>query len=67
MAGLVAPALTTVRQPIRELAAETARQLLRAGSAPLESRVLPTELVIRRSCGCAGARNSTEDPARRDP
>lgn len=67
MASLVAPALTTVRQPIRELAAETARQLLRATSDPPESRLLPTELVIRRSCGCAGARNTTGDPARRDP
>ncbi|GAA0909481.1 LacI family transcriptional regulator [Virgisporangium aurantiacum] len=61
MAGLVAPALTTVRQPIRELAAETARQLLRAGSTPPENRLLPTELVIRRSCGCASA-GSTPDP-----
>ena len=25
-----------------------------------QSRVLPTELVIRRSCGCAGARNAAE-------
>ena len=66
MAGLVSPGLTTVRQPIRELAAETARQLLRAvpgpDSAPLQSRVLPTELVVRRSCGCAAARTSTKDP-----
>jgi LacI family transcriptional regulator len=71
MAALVSPGLTTVRQPIRELAAETARQLLRAMPGPdsraPQNRVLPTELVIRRSCGCAGARNSTEDPARRDP
>jgi LacI family transcriptional regulator len=66
MAALVSPGLTTVRQPIRELAAETARQLLRAvpgpESAPPQSRVLPTELVVRRSCGCAAARTSTKDP-----
>lgn len=57
MAAVVSPGLTTVRQPIRELGAETARQLLRAaggsgGTAP-PGCVLPTELVIRRSCGCA--------------
>lgn len=52
MSNLVVPPLTTVRQPIRELAAETARQLLAAGNTPPESRLLPTELVIRRSCGC---------------
>jgi LacI family transcriptional regulator len=53
MAALVVPALTTVRQPIRELGAETARQLLGAvtGSEP-PGRLLPTELVLRRSCGC---------------
>jgi LacI family transcriptional regulator len=66
MAALVSPGLTTVRQPIRELAAETARQLLRAipgpDSAPPEGRVLPTQLVVRRSCGCAAARTSTKDP-----
>lgn len=60
MAGLVSPGLTTIRQPIRELAAETARQLLAAApgpdSTPPQSRVLPTELVVRRSCGCATAR-----------
>jgi LacI family transcriptional regulator len=66
MAALVSPGLTTVRQPIRELAAETARQLLRAIAAPdsdpVQSRVLPTELVVRRSCGCATARTSAKDP-----
>lgn len=52
---LVSPPLTTVRQPVRELAALTARLLLNAAKEPIVSAVLPTELVIRRSCGCPGA------------
>lgn len=54
MAALVAPPLTTVRQPVRELAAETARHLLAAaaGHPPPPDVVLPTELVLRGSCGC---------------
>ena len=55
MAALVSPPLTTVRQPIRELAATAARMLLQAGSdsgAPPESVVLPTRLVLAGSCGC---------------
>lgn len=56
MSALVSPPLTTVRQPIRELAAEAARQLLRAAvdpdGEPPESVLLPTELVVRGSCGC---------------
>src|SRR6185436_2541505 len=52
MAELVWPPLTTVRQPVRELAAQTARLLLRAYEEPIQSTVLPTELVIRASCGC---------------
>ncbi|MEV0157430.1 LacI family DNA-binding transcriptional regulator [Micromonospora sp. NPDC050686] len=55
-AALVTPALTTVRQPVRELAAEAARLLLaaagRPGDTPHGSLVLPTELVLRSSCGC---------------
>ncbi len=56
MAALVSPSLTTVRQPVRELAAEAARRILNAadspGAAAPDSIVLPTELVVRRSCGC---------------
>ncbi|MEV0806375.1 LacI family DNA-binding transcriptional regulator [Micromonospora sp. NPDC050200] len=55
-AAIVTPALTTVRQPVRELAAEAARLILRAvdqpGSTPEGSLVLPTELALRSSCGC---------------
>ncbi|MBM7489557.1 LacI family transcriptional regulator [Micromonospora luteifusca] len=56
MAALVSPSLTTVRQPIRDLAAEAARQILNAAADPRaatpETIVLPTEFVVRRSCGC---------------
>lgn len=55
MAALVSPPLTTVRQPVRELAAEAARLILNAVDAPgvaPDSVVLPTEFVVRRSCGC---------------
>jgi LacI family transcriptional regulator len=51
----VSPALTTVRQPIRALGEEAVRILLdriHNRSAPRNSIVLPTEVVIRRSCGC---------------
>jgi LacI family transcriptional regulator len=55
MAGLAASGLTTVHQPMRELGAETARQLLRHVEGDLDpslDRVLETQVVIRGSCGC---------------
>jgi LacI family transcriptional regulator len=48
------PALTTVRQPMRELGAQAARALdERISGARTETvhRTLPTDLVIRQSCG----------------
>jgi LacI family transcriptional regulator len=51
----VRPALTTVRQPMRELGERSVRALLARiadPGAPRQSVVLPTETVIRRSCGC---------------
>jgi LacI family transcriptional regulator len=47
------PALTTMHQPIRELGARAASLLCMriAGDAPT-SETLPSEPVIRRSCGC---------------
>ncbi len=50
------PALTTVRAPTEEVGRAAARQLLRLveenSAEPLT--LLPTEIVIRRSCGCGG-------------
>ncbi len=48
------PALTTVRAPFHEMgrrAAEIAHALLRGEPAPA-LEVVPSELVVRRSCGC---------------
>jgi PAS domain S-box-containing protein len=50
----VTPSLTTVRQPLSEQGKQAVEKLLAllAGEPVPEGRVLPTELVIRRSCGC---------------
>ncbi|MGI9647851.1 MAG: substrate-binding domain-containing protein [Acidimicrobiia bacterium] len=57
MASVTSPALTTVRLPAYEMGA-TARTMLdqiKAGQKlGSSSVVLPTELVIRASCGCEG-------------
>ncbi|HEX4650245.1 MAG TPA: LacI family DNA-binding transcriptional regulator [Granulicella sp.] len=57
MAELVQPAITVVRQPREELgrvAAAILFERLQESSAPAKAkrRVLPVELVVRRSCGC---------------
>ena len=58
LASYVSPALTTVHQPIYEqgvYAARTALDMLKSdGKQPLSPPriILPTALVIRRSCGC---------------
>jgi LacI family transcriptional regulator len=60
LAPLLAVPLTTVRQPAAELGRSATRLLLDwirgssgSGARTLHARVvLPTELVIRRSCGC---------------
>ena len=54
-AGHLAPPLTTVRQPMLDLgrrAAELLRDRIAGRSEPLHE-LLPTELVIRSSCGCS--------------
>ena len=50
----VRPALTTVRQPMRDLGAQAARaldELITGARGEPRRQVLPTELVIRGSCG----------------
>ena len=66
-ARYVRPGLTTVRQPVHELGALAADRLhdLVNGAAPRPDRqVLPTELVLRASCGC---RPAPAVPAARHP
>jgi len=48
------PPLTTVRQPIQEMGRRAAQLLLDliAGQEVPQRVALPTELVVRRSCGC---------------
>jgi DNA-binding LacI/PurR family transcriptional regulator len=54
LAEVVSPPLTTVHAPTEQVGAEAARQLLRVvrGEAAKPRVVLPTKMVIRRSCGC---------------
>jgi LacI family transcriptional regulator len=52
------PPLTTVRQPIHQigkLAVETLLDILQTGTHPPRRIILPTELVVRASCGAASA------------
>lgn len=53
-AALTDPALTTIRQPIQrlgKLAIETLLDVITNGTAPTRRILLPTELIIRSSCG----------------
>jgi len=55
----VQPSLTTVRQPMRDLGQQAVALLLARMAEPTSPRhslVLPTQLVLRRSCGCPAAR-----------
>ena len=55
LARHVQPPLTTVRQPMRDLGEQAVRLLYGRLAKPAsrrESLVLPTQLVLRRSCGC---------------
>lgn len=63
MAALVRPGLTTVRQPVRELATTTARMLTARQAERGGATVLGTRLVLRGSCGCPDV---TDVPAGRE-
>lgn len=54
-ARFTSPPLTTVRQPLAEQGSRAFEAMvrLRRGSSVAPLELLPTELVIRRSCGCA--------------
>ena len=57
IAALIEPGLTTVRQPIERMGSMAAEGLLSMlndptdGEAPAHRIILPTELVVRASCG----------------
>jgi DNA-binding LacI/PurR family transcriptional regulator len=56
MAPFLTPPLTTVRAPTEEVGRSAARQLFRLleGKLPQPATLHPTEMIIRRSCGCNG-------------
>jgi LacI family transcriptional regulator len=67
---LITPALTTVRQPMRLLGERACRRLLERiadPSLPHRVELLPTELVVRETCGCVEPRGGrpvrSADPA----
>jgi LacI family transcriptional regulator, galactose operon repressor len=69
LAPLLAVPLTAVRQPASDVGGSAARLLLEAirsgrdGASAAEScLVLPTELIIRRSCGCGPSHSQTTAP-----
>lgn len=53
-APFLSPPLTTVRAPIEQVGVEAVKQLVRLirGEQADQLTLLPTELVIRKSCGC---------------
>lgn len=56
LAPTAVPPLTTIRQPIRrmgQLAAETLLDILQNGPEPVRRIILPTQLIIRESCGAS--------------
>ena len=73
LGGIIDPTLTTVHQPMRLLGERSCARLLDRIARPgLPPRVelLPTELVLRRSCGCppgAAARSPVEPLAAQGP
>ncbi len=54
LAPYLSPALTTVRAPIEQVGREAVKQLVRLirGEQADPLTLLPTELIIRNSCGC---------------
>ena len=57
----VRPGMTTVRQPVRELgvlAADRLHQRVQGGEPSAERQRLPTQVIIRGSCGCTSPRGN---------
>ena len=58
---IVAPALTTGSQPLRDLGRRAARRLrarIEDRDLPPRTEILPTYLTVRASCGCPPAGSS---------
>lgn len=58
MARHLRPQLTTVRQPIQDIGAtafDALHSMISTGVAPERDIVLPTQLIVRESCGCPPA------------
>jgi LacI family transcriptional regulator len=69
-ARYVEPALTTVRQPVRELGALAAERLharITGTTAETSAQIIATEVVIRSSCGCPAATPARAAPPSSDP
>jgi LacI family transcriptional regulator len=63
---VVTPALTTVRQPLRELGHQAAQRLfarIEDRDLPPQAEILPTQCEIRASCGCSGNSRQLSQPA----
>ncbi len=60
----ISPALTTIRAPIEEVGREAVRQLIHLlnGEQAQSLTLMPTELVIRESCGCASTSHNSFPP-----
>jgi LacI family transcriptional regulator len=66
LGALLAPALTTVRQPMRQLGERACARLLDRiadPTRPLQVERLRTELLIRESCGCGPRTTTGQYPA----
>jgi LacI family transcriptional regulator len=66
-ARYVRPGLTTVRQPVHDLgalAADRLHDLMSGGRPKAEAHVLPTEVVLRASCGCDQTETAPPRPKR---
>jgi len=57
------PALTTLRQPVREMAKDAVAHLLAHSDVVDDHRLYPLELVVRQSCGCALPGTAAAGPA----
>jgi LacI family transcriptional regulator len=61
LSALTSPELTTVRQPVREMAARSLGLLLDDTPAPSTTIMLPTELIVRGSCAAPPGKPELRD------